>query len=73
MGGACSLGVLASIKRLMAKFVNGGGAIDGGGNVGSALATAHAKISWVERVSTWSGSAGPEGLVVNETERKKDI
>ena len=67
------MGMLASIKHLTAEFVNGGGAIDIGGIIGSVLAAARAKISWVERVSTWSGSAGPEGLVVNETERKKDI
>jgi hypothetical protein len=51
----------------MAKFINGGGAIDVRGNGGLALATAHVKISCVERFSMWFGRVGPDCLVINET------
>jgi hypothetical protein len=51
VGGGGGLGMLVVSTRLIAKFVNGGGANDVGGSSGSALAAAHAKISCVERFS----------------------
>jgi hypothetical protein len=67
MGETCFFDVLAIIEHFTAKFVNGEEVIDVGGNVGSALATAPAKSSCVERLLACFGSTDPAFVIINRT------